>query len=751
MLTRFLGEFRKGLFHPRHWLRTIFVGLILGVYQVFLSISLVNLIFSGPLADALPYGIGLVLISAGVVSISLALFSTVPGVLANIQESPAILLALITSSLVSAVTARSPGSTSQLFATVLVTLAFSTVLTGAALFLLGRFRLGGLSRYIPYPVVGGFLAGTGWLLILGTIQLQTGLKVNGSSLASLFSTSMLVRWVPSLLLGVILFYALRWIRHPLLMPSILVGSIFLFYLVLALAGVALEQAVEMGLLFGEDLHARWQPLTLNILSEADWLAVLAQTGNILILAAITLVGFLLRISAIEISTKNEFEINNELTVTGSTIFLTGLLGGMIGHHGLGITRLGQNLGVRTRQVGLVVGFLCLGIFFLSGSLIGYFPLPVLGGLLFMLAYDFIYQWIITGWRRFTWMEFAVILIILLTIALSGFLTGVAVGLIAMVILFVISYSQINVIHHEFSGSEVRSNVERSIEQRRLLTEFGQQIYVLELQGFLFFGTANTLYEHIKQKINRENNLPVVFIVLDFRLVSGLDSSVVLSFLKLEQMVRLRGITMVLAHTDLVIQDRLTRGGIDLSSASFQLFPDLDHGLEWCENQVLVWAGLSQAISSRDMVSSLVSDGVDTGTAQQLLPYFEQVTVQTGETLIQQGDPAEDLFFILDGQVSIYLEFAGSDRQHHSRMRLSTLNSGTIVGEMGFYMGSSRSASVIADKPTNAFRLDKAGLEKMEQHDPRLASAFHALISRQLSERLLQANRGLQALRSSTRH
>jgi SulP family sulfate permease len=80
------------------------------------------------------------------------------------------------------------------------------------------------------------------------------------------------------------------------------------------------------------------------------------------------------------------------------------------------------------------------------------------------------------------------------------------------------------------------------------------------------------------------------------------------------------------------------------------------------------------------------------------------------------------------------------------VRLRTLGPGTTVGEIGLYLDSTRSANVLADEPTTALKLSGNALEAMRQKDPALLAAFHEMIARQLSEWIVQSDRGLRALR-----
>jgi len=66
-----------------------------------------------------------------------------------------------------------------------------------------------------------------------------------------------------------------------------------------------------------------------------------------------------------------------------------------------------------------------------------------------------------------------------------------------VILFVVSYSKVEIIKHELTGKTFHSNVERSESIKNIIDDSGDQILILPLQGFIFFGSANRLLERIK--------------------------------------------------------------------------------------------------------------------------------------------------------------------------------------------------------------------------------------------------------------
>jgi SulP family sulfate permease len=743
---------------PPHWLQDEFrserllpnltSGVLFGVTEVIFALSLGSLVFSGELAPYLPYGMGVALVTAAAMMIGTSLTSLVPGVIGSTQDSSSVVLAVIVAGLASALTAA---GVEDKLATVLVAIAVTTLLTGVFFLALGFFKLGGLVRFIPYPVVGGFLAGTGWLLARGSFGVMTDIPLSLQNIPSLLEPEQLIVWVPGVLFALILFFGRRRIRHVLAMPAILIGAIGVFYLALLVMGISIKEATDLGLLLGKVAgDAAWQPLSLRSLLAANWAAILGQGGNIAILLILSVVSLLLNASALELAIRRDVDLNRELRSAGIANILSGLGGGMVGYHALSLSTLSYRMGARGRLPGLLAGIICGAMLFAGSSLLALFPKPLLGGLLLYLGLDFLFDWVIVGWSKLSRADYAVVLLILVVIGATDFLTGVGVGLVAAIILFVLSYSRVNVVHHALSGADIHSNVERYAYHRRILADLGRQIYILELQGFIFFGTANALLEQIRARVADAEQPVVRYIILDFRRVSGLDSSAVLSFVKGKQLAEAQGILLVLTHVSEKIRRQFELGGLYSGTAEssgskaladgVRTFPDLDHGLEWCEEQLLEIMKITVINVPVTLSAQLADSGFAKANTTRLMKFLERVDAKEGEYLMRQGEEADRLYFIVLGTVSIYLEMEGG-----RRVRLQTLGLGTAVGEPGLYLGTTCSASVIADSPVIAYRLTRNALSEMKEKEPELAATFHEFAALLLSERLAATTRTLEAV------
>ena len=517
----------------------------------------------------------------------------------------------------------------------------------------------------------------------------------------------------------------------------------MFYLTFLLTGTSIQEATANGLLLGKvGSNAIWQPFALGSrLLHTNWSAIFGQGGNIAIVLSLSVIGFLLNASALELTNHQEIQLNHELKSVGVANILSGLLGGMVGYHMLSDTALNYRVGAKGKLPGIITGIVCAGMFLLGSSLLAYLPRPLLGGLLFFLGFEFLVEWVISGWKKLSRSDYFVTLLILVVIATTNFLIGIGVGLVAAIVLFVVNYSKINVVHHALSGAEIKSNVERcAYHQRVLKDKLGQHIFVLELQGFLFFGSANALLDQVRERLADAAQPRLRYLVFDFQHVSGFDSSAVISFVKCRQITEAQNITMVLTHLSGQMQKRFELDDLSESQKGIRIFADLDHGLEWCEEQLLEIEQVTTLHMPVTLGAQLADSGFEKSNTKRLLNYLERVNFKAGDILIHQGAEADQMYFIEMGMVSIYLELG-----NQKRMRLQTLGLGTAVGETGLYLGTTSTASVIADMPVTSYRLTRAALIEMKEKEPELAATFHEFAARLLSERLTATTRTLEAV------
>jgi SulP family sulfate permease len=735
MLPLCRAKWRRRL-HPElpagHLLSCLTAGVFLGILNVTFATSFAALIFSGTLATYVAWGIGFTLFGAFIVGTVVALTSSYPGMIAAPQEIPVAILAFAAISITSGMADSMEAE--RAFVTVIVTMALTSLFTGSFFWLLGRFRLGNLIRFIPYAVISGFLAGSGWLVVQGAIGVMTETPFSVMQLPALLQPHLLIKWLPSLIFAGLLLVAVRCFTHFLIVPALLLVALGLFYLILLGTNTSIAEASARGWLLGPfPQGGLWYPLTFSPLRQVNWALILGQSGNVVAILMISVISLLLNASGLELTVRNDIDLNQELKSAGIANILSGFVGGPVGYQTLSDTALGHSMGTNSRLVGLTSAAVCAVALLFGASLLSYFPKPIAGCALLFLGLSFLTEWLYDAWFKLPKSEYILVIMILIVVGTFGFLEGISVGVLIAIVLFVVNYSRIDVVKHKLSGVNCQSNVDRALPQKRLLQAHGEELYILKLQGFIFFGTANTLVEQIRQRATDPTLPPLRFVILDFRLISGLDSSALHSFEKTQRLADAQNFTLILVH----LSPRLRR---QFEDNGYFIFADLDHGIEYCEEHILVAASGDQTQKKYTLQGRLSEALPEPHKMASMLNYFERQDVRAGCYVIRQGDPPRGLYFIESGQLTAELE-----QEDGKVIRLRRMGAGTVVGEVGLYVGSPASASVVTNQPSTIYYLSVDSLKRMEQIAPELAAAFHKFIACVLGERLVDQTAALQAL------
>ncbi|HIK45777.1 MAG TPA: SLC26A/SulP transporter family protein [Leptolyngbyaceae cyanobacterium M65_K2018_010] len=709
-------------------------GVINGVIEVSFGLTLGAIVFSGPLSDHLPVGLGLGLFSTIAVAAVIALTSSLRGMIGSVQDVSAILLALVLD------TVLAEAAPTEVLPTAIAAIALTTLSLGLVSLLLGCFNLGSVIRFVPFPVIGGFLGGTGWFLVLGSLLLMTGLPSLPEP-AVLLQPLILVQWLPGLIFAVTHRLLLTRFCHPLLLPSLIFGALPLFYLGLGLSGTSLAQAGDLGLLLGPFAgDGRWHPLQITTMTGARWDLILGHWQSIGVLLAVTLMAMLLNISSLEVVLGEEMNLNQELRATGLANLVSGLGGGLAGFQGLGSSALGYGaIRGRSRWVGILVA-LCGALALVFGAdIVAQAPRLVLGGLGLSLGISFLLEWLWQARSKLPWMDYGIVVVITVTMATLGVLPAVGLGLAISIVTFLINYSRINVVRYRLSGQTQSSSVNRPPNQQRALQAMGQQIQILRLQGYLFFGTANQLVAQVKQPMQAlEPDMPQ-FILLDFEQVIGMDSSSAYSFIKLKQAAQ-PPLRLVLTHLRPDFKDLLTRQGcLEPEDPVYHLEPDLDHGLQWCEEQLL---GTLSWRRRRYVPLPLHLQKLFTDPDQVpvFMEYLEKRQLPAEAMVFDQGQPATQLFFLESGQIQTFSTLPGGEP-----LPERTYQPGTILGATAFFSETPYGVAAKTQQPSLVYGLSRDRWQAMITDHPKAAAIFQQTIIAQISENLLRTTASLKSL------
>ena len=721
----------------------ILTGMLAGAMMVVMSVTYAALIFSGDLSPFVGDGVALALTSVIIAGFILTLLSSSSHLVSQIDDDTAPVFALFLAMLAASLPAglSQPELMTNLFAGIFI----ATALTAAVLSIFGIFKFGNLVQFLPYSVMGGYFAAVGWLLLVGAVEMVTDRELTSfAELRSLLDEDVLWWWLPAVAFGCLL----KWLSSRLSTGVLLGGFVLLaslgFFALQSILGNSPQQLMQQGHLIGPfagGSRGLVTPVTLLEWEFVDRLAIFSNIGSLASICLISLLSIVLTVSGISITTRRDIDANRELKVMGLANIASGTAGGMIALPSLTISDLSYNLHPQpNRLIGLVAVIVGLLIFYFGMDLLAHTPKMVLGALLVYIGLGLVGDWIVDGLKKFGPFEYSVIPIILLVSIFAGFLQAIVAGIVAAIILFVIKYSRIRIIRYQASGVDMRSNLARDQRQNAVLQKYGNQTRLFTLQGFLFFGTAGSLYREILEAVEDPINKNLRYLILDFSQVIGADSSATLNFEKLAQRLSEREIFLIATNLQPSVLDILRRGGLDLTNNAYLLqHADVDKGLEWCENIILRDAGVIET-DSQGLFERIAAELPGSGHEQVLGEYLKKVEVDAGQDLCQVGEDSNEVFFLETCTASAYIiDSRGQER------RVSGAGRGAIYGEIGFFLGIPRTALVRADTDGALYSLTRASLAAMEREQPEMAAIIIRNLARVVTERLVNTTQSLQSV------
>jgi sulfate permease, SulP family len=717
-------------------LKDVLGGSAASVLTLTFGLSYSLLIFTGPLAPYLSYGVAATFISSAVLAGVIAAGSSLPFAVAGPDSSTAAMTGILASSVVERVVAADPSA--PLLAPVLLTLALATVATGIVLCVFGMTRMGRAIRYVPYPVVGGFLGATGCLILLGAVRVITGQRLQFATLGQFEDLLTLSKLAAACVMALILYLTWHRSRSSLGLPAILVGGVIAGHILFWLTGISLAEAQAAGWTFQSPPSADFMlPWSVDGIEKYPWHTLPELSGNLIAVIFVTASCTLFNTTGIEVAVQREANLERELNVTGIANMLSGALGGYTGCISISRSVLNFNSGGSSPLSGFTVAAMSLLMLLFAPTLLGYMPKFVLGGLLIYLAADQLHKWIVQSRRRLSFIEYLSLLAIIVIIVQWGFIAGILIGVVIGCATFALSASRIDSIKYSFDGSEYRSSLDRSREDQAVLSAHGGKIQGLNLQSYLFFGSANRLFQHVKALLERHPECR--FLVFDFKLVTGIDSSAAYSFAQIKRTAQDRGIKLVLVHLPSAAEKALRSS--EFISADVSIVPELDHALEWCENEIIVLhQGRDQEEASlRDWFTQILGTEED---AAELIHRCERLEVASGEIIVSAGAPADSMHFILDGRVGIMIP-AG---EGGGTTRVRSLGRYTTIGEMGLVTHAPRSATIQAEVASILYVLSAQQFEALKLENPMLGQKLLTYFVSVMAERLTFANRMIAVLR-----
>jgi SulP family sulfate permease len=715
--------------------REVFTGAIISLLSITYGLSYAALIFSGPLTPALGYGIAATFLTGAISAAVVALRSSLPFAIAGPDSS----VSAVTAALVAALMGRiaSSGHGLQLVMPALIVMALAAALTGLLLCGLGITRAGRAIRFVPYPVIGGFLGATGWFMIAGAVRVVTGNAATLAELPALLRPHSLSQLAAAVAVAIAFHLGLRRPRNSLVMPGILLASVATAHVGFLLSGMTIAQAEAAGWVFGpQGAVGVTLPWHADALRAFPWGALPALSGDLLAVMFVTTISLLLNITGIEFALRTEANLERELNALGLANLLSAAFGGYATCTSVSRTTLNYAAGARTRISGLTTAVILAALLLVGQDFLIFVPKFVLGGLLIYFGLSLVTRWLFESASRLSPIEYLSLLAITLIIVQWGFVAGVLIGIVIGCATFALSASRVNAIKFSFDGSEFRSSLDRSADDLALLAKHGDELQGMNLQSYLFFGSAARLFQNVKALLAEHPQCR--FLVFDFRLVTGIDSSATHSFTQIRQAAGDVGAQLVLVELSPEIE-KVFRSSRFIDDQII-LAPDLDRALEACENAIVA-AHRGEDSGGRTLSEWLAAALGSSERADQLAAYCTRLDVTAGERIARQGDAADSMHFILEGRVGIIVEMPDA-----RTVRVRSLGPHTTIGEMGLITRQPRSASIEAEVDSVLYSLSVEAYDRIVAENPALAQALLTYIVGVMSERLSFASRLISALR-----
>jgi SulP family sulfate permease len=713
-------------------------GVVSTLLMLCYAMSLGTMIFSADLARYAALGVPTAFISCVVTALVIALTSSMRMNIAGPDGNATAFLAGVAAGVASSV--RADGGTPQtILLTVLIAIALCSVVTGIILYAVGSSKRSRSLQFLPYPVVGGFLAGTGYLLLVGALRVVTGAPLNWHTAALITHLNWLM-WTPAVLVCALATLLSRSWKHAAALPVTLALGVVLFYLLLVATGLPIDDARGTGLLLPRvALH----PMRIPALhlpgplahGSVDWSAIVAHLPETLVVTSISAITILMNSTALGAATGEDIDLNREMRAAGIANIASGMLGGMVGYQSFNRSMLNARAGATSRKAGVFAALACLFVLAVSPDLVALFPVPVLVGLQLFMGLRLLIQWLVGAYPKLNWHEYLLVPFILGAIAFYGVVPGVVAGVVAACVMFALLYGRVSCVRMEFDGSTRTSNVERNIEATARLRELGAQVCGTCLQGFLFFGTANSILQRVRERLAMRGPLPVRFVVLDFASTNGMDASVSISFVKLRQLCATLDADLVL--TGLPGSSRALLMKTGTLNLRIHEFATLDAGLEWVEDTLLAADPRASSCAAEDFQAMLAAH-FTSFALEKLLALMDLRELDAGQAVFRHGEPGDAMYFVERGRVAVRLPLAGG-----RSIRLRSLGPGTIIGEMAVYTQRARSADVLAEAPTRVRRLTLESLRSLERDDPATAQQIHRFVVKVMASRLTVADEALR--------
>ncbi|GMF65651.1 unnamed protein product [Phytophthora lilii] len=427
---------------------SLMYGIVNSVRAIPTMYGYAAIIFSHPtFGHFMPELSKLVIFSSAMHQLMFTLLSSLPFAIGQVQNVGLVFLSTMATSICNSLEEDDDVTAEAMVATTIVTIGLATVLLGVCLVIMGHFKLAALASYLPMPVIGGYLAYIGSFCLYAGFALSTGLVVNDflSMVDVLGNTHNILLCLPGLWGGVALLVVSKKFKNPFALSTAIVVMPVLFFLVLVVGSISLDEARKDGWIDKAEKSATISEIvSLFDSSLVHWHQIPRQVVTWLGMVFIVAFSSSVDVAAIEIDMGKKLDINHELKTVGWSNIVSGLFGGYIGSYNFEQTIFTCRSKTNSRIVGACVILAEFAIVAIPVSIISYVPRFFLAATLIFVAMDLMLEWLVLAYQKMYLRECAVVWLTFIAINLLSLELGILVGVGIAALNFMVSYVRVPV-------------------------------------------------------------------------------------------------------------------------------------------------------------------------------------------------------------------------------------------------------------------------------------------------------------------
>ena len=663
---------------------------------------------------------------------------------AILNSGPFTITSLMLSSAVPLILSRtSLGLNDPAAVALVVDLIFLTVfMSGIFQMIFGLFKIGALAKYIPYPVIAGLMNGAGIAILLAQLRPLAGLGKDIPPNDIIANIS-----IPNLCIGV-LTLLLLWRgdtitrRIPSVFQGLIIGTAL--YYILKTWGYGQSIGQTLGSIPGGVPTPKHLIDFLGMVFHGERLNLVAELVPIAVsIAIVNSLRSLIVVVAVDNLTFERTDPNKELIGQGVGNMLCGAFGGISAAGSNSTTIPGFRNGASTAATKVYSGLFSLLVLLMLTPVVSLLPHVVLSALLMMIGIAALDSWSIklllhSFSKHENPKEYMDIFIVLAVTGFSVFIgttEALAAGIFLSVFHFIYRMGK-DIVAREYDATWVRSNIIRPMPEIDFFEKEGDRIRVLELQGALFFGTADKLASTIDSILSKDSGR-IQYIILNFRNISEIDGSGGNLVGQIRNRCKRKGIQVWVCSPDQVMLQRIKAFGVHDLIKGEDFYDSINSALGCAEDKLLDAAfGPNRNQVEMRLEEIAVLSAFQNNELQILSGYLKRTCFDDGTVIFRQGDAGDSVFFILKGRAKIEFISLYSTNQFTTAI----ICPGMMFGEMAIVDGNPRSTNVIAEGNIICVSITVEDISSLLVSHPEIIKKLYQGFALNLALRLRIANR-----------